>query len=392
MSSCARTSALDRDFRYKLAAAVLIGAVIVALMPLSRSMKAQNDFAHWYIGGTLFGSPDLHNEAANQRLQQQLIGGVLEHSYFIRPTFYGLLLKPLSWFPYLTAYAIFQIFSVFVCLAYFLREFGKRWPDLYVYAAMSVPLISSLVNGQDVTLLLLFCTISLVLARKGHDFPAGLVFALCAIKLHLFVFTPVAMLAQRRWRIFWGAVAGEIALFGMGIAFGGGWPVFRSWVAILSKSENHPYPELMPNLRGLVYALTGGAGGTALWIGLSALVAAAVILLAIRAGNYEKAFAWCLIGGLMVNVHAYIQDPMLLLLTSAILLDGTQSKAFGITMQLALFPVAYVFLMWTAPYSATFSILILAALAFAVRDSLFARRETAAGALEPMESRDPATV
>jgi hypothetical protein len=298
--------------------------------------------------------------------------------------FYGLLLKPLSWFHYLTAYAIFQFLSVFVFLAYFLRVFGKQWPDLYVFAAMSVPLISSIVNGQDVTLLLFFSSVSLMLARKGRDVPSGLVFALCAIKLHLFVFTPVAMLAQKRWRIFWGAVAGEIALFLIGLVGGGGWKVFQSWVTILSKSENHPYPEMMPNLRGLVYSLTGG-GSTVLWLGLSALVAAAVVILAFRASDYEKAFAFCIMGGLMVNVHAYIQDPMMLLLASAILLDGTESKAFGLTLRLALFPVAYVLLLWQPPWSAAFSILVLTAFALAMRDSYLRRPLAAAQIFEPLE-------
>ena len=178
----------------RLAAAALIGAALFALMPLARMMRAENDFIHWYVGGTLFGTSDLHIEKANQDLQLKFMGAVLDHSYFIRPTFYGLLLKPLTWMPYLTSYVVFQIFSV-GCLLFFLKTYARQWPDISVFAIMSVPIISNLVNGQDVTLLLAFCTASLMLARKGRDFPAGLVFALCAIKFHLFIFTAVAMLA-----------------------------------------------------------------------------------------------------------------------------------------------------------------------------------------------------
>jgi hypothetical protein len=361
-----------RDFWLKLAAAVMIGGVFFAVMPIARMLRAQNDFAHWYIGGTLFGSPDIHSEAANHALQSKLIGGVLEHSYFIRPTFYGLVLKPLSWMPYLTAYFVFQCFSVLVCLLYFLRTFGREWRDVWVFAAMSIPIISNIVNGQDVTLLLGLCTASLMLARKNRDFLAGLVFALCAIKFHLFVLTPIAMIAQRRWRILWGGVVGEIALFLLGLT-GGGWTVFMSLVRILSKSENHPYPEMMPNLRGMVYSLTGGPGTTAV-LALSLMVVAAVIFLAIRAGSYEKAFAYTLMGGLIVNVHAYVQDPMLLLLAAAVLLDGTESKEFRMTVQLMLFPVVYILLMWQPPYSAAFTIMMLGAFAFAVRDRMMASR------------------
>src|SRR5450756_675043 len=126
-------------------------------MPISRMLRAENDFAHWYIGAKLFGTPDLHMEKANQDLQVKYLGKILEHSYFIRPTFYALLLKPLSWMPYLAAYVVFQVFSVGICLLYFLRTYGRQWKEVYVFAAMSVPIISNIVNGQDVTLLLAFC-------------------------------------------------------------------------------------------------------------------------------------------------------------------------------------------------------------------------------------------
>ena len=271
--------------------------------------------------------------------------------------------------PYLTSYVVFQVFSVGVCLLYFLRTYARQWTDIYVFAAMSVPVISNIVNGQDVTLLLAFCTASLMLARKNRDFLAGLVFALCAIKFHLFILTPVAMFAHKRWRIFWGALVGELVLFLLGLT-GGGWKVFLSLIALLRKQENHPYPELMPNLRGMVFALTGGPGGAGLMILLSLLVVGVVIFLAIRAESYEKAFAYTLMGGLIVNYHAYIQDPMLLLLVSAILFDGTESRGFRLTMQLLLFPVAYILLMWQAPFSATYTIMVLIALGFAVRDKL----------------------
>ncbi len=359
----------NRDFWLRLVAAALVGAALFGLMPLDRMMRAQNDFAHWYIGGELFGTPDLHFEKPNQDLQVKYIGNVLEHSYFIRPTFYGLLLKPLTWMPYMTSYVVFQIFSVFVCLAYFLRTFARQWRDIYVFAAMSVPVISNIVNGQDVTLLLALCTGSFMLARKQRDFLAGLVFALCAIKFHLFILTPVAMLVQKRYRLFWGAVVGEIALFLLGLT-GGGWKVFLSLIALLNKPENHPYPELMPNLRGMVFAFTGGAGSPNLAILLSLMVVATVIFLAIRTDSYEKAFAYTLMGGLIVNYHSYIQDPMMLLMISAILFDGRESRAFRMTMLLLLFPVVYILLMTQPPYSAAYTLMVLAALGIAVRDCL----------------------
>ena len=60
------------------------------------------------------------------------------------------------------------------------------------------------------------------------------------------------------------------------------------------------------------------AAGPAPTAVISLVVVAAVIFLMVRAGSYEKAFAYALIGGLVANFHAYIQDPMLLLLVKLI--------------------------------------------------------------------------
>src|SRR6476646_4473917 len=92
------------------AGALTLGISLLLLMPVHRMLIGQNDFAHFYIGGTLFGTPGLHSPEANFALQKELVGGVLEHSYFLRPTFYGAFYKPLAALPYRAAYLIFQIF------------------------------------------------------------------------------------------------------------------------------------------------------------------------------------------------------------------------------------------------------------------------------------------
>ena len=356
-----------RDFWIKLTAAALVGAVIVAFMPLDRMAKAQNDFVHWYVGGLLFGTPDIHLQAPNHAKQAELLGSTLDHSYFIRPTFYGFFLKPLTWLPYLTSYYLYQAYSL-AALLYFLWVLGKRWPDIWVYAALSIPAISHMINGQDVTSLLLFCTLSLLLSRRQRDFAAGLVFALCAIKFHLFIFVPLAIVAHRRWRLFAGAAVGEIILFLIGLA-GGGWLVFLSLIALLRHPENHPYPELMPNLRGMVYALNGGPN-TPLLVAIYLLVGTTAAYLVWNARTYEKSFGYALMAGLVINFHAYIQDPMLLLLCCALLFDGEETLVFRSVMQLLLFPVVYLLLLWQPPFSGLYGLLIIAAFAVALRDQL----------------------
>ena len=186
----------------------------------------------------------------------------------------------------------------------------------------------------------------------------------CApIKFHLFILTPVAMLSQKKWRLFWGAAAGEAVLFLLGLT-GGGWKVFLDLVAVLSKPKNHPYPELMPNLRGLAYSI---ADGSPVVFGLLfATVLGAALFLIVRSGSYEKSFAYAVMGGLLLNFHAYIQDPALLLLCAAVLIDGSETKAFRLLFQFVLLPVPYLLLLYQRPYSGLFAALMVALLVVAL--------------------------
>src|SRR5215471_18985022 len=120
--------------------AILIGLCVLYTMPYIVMWTGRNDFAHFYIGGLLYGTPAIHSMEANQQKQIELTGVIMANSYFIRPTFYGFLLKPLSWLPYYPAYLVFQAISL-GCLIFFLRTFSPGRHDLLILAAMTPPLI-----------------------------------------------------------------------------------------------------------------------------------------------------------------------------------------------------------------------------------------------------------
>jgi len=83
------------------------------------------------------------------------------------------LLKPLSWLPYYSAYLVFQCISL-LCVILFLRTFTRTHKDLLPLALMSPPLIANFILGQDVTLLLGFLTIAVLLTRQGATSPLDL--------------------------------------------------------------------------------------------------------------------------------------------------------------------------------------------------------------------------
>ena len=75
-------------------------------------------------------------------------------------------------------------------------------------------------------------------------------------------------------------------------------------------------------------------------------------------------------GGLMVNFHAYIQDPMLLPLAAVILFDGAESREVPSRCICCCFRSRTSLLMWQLPFSATYTLLVLIAIGFALRDKL----------------------
>src|SRR5687767_2324659 len=200
--------------------AIALGINLLMLLPLDRMAAGQNDFAHFYIGGRLFGSPEIHSQAANVALQKELIGGVLENSYFIRPTFYGIFYKPLAALPYQTAYIIFQIVALTAAF-FFIRLNQRRLPGFVALAVMFPPLLANFINGQDVIFLVALCSLALLLAESNRDFQAGLAVSLCAFKPHLFVLVPFAAGFHKRWRFVAGAITGVTGLFLLGLASGG---------------------------------------------------------------------------------------------------------------------------------------------------------------------------
>ena len=333
-----------------LAAAILIGAAFLAVMPWGRMISARNDFVHFYIGGMLYGHPGIFSPEVNYAKQRELIGATLEHSFFGRPAFYGLFMKPLAQLPYMTAYWLFQAGSL-VALIVFLRLNARRYPRLILLCLMSPAIFANFMNGQDVVYLLLVCSISLACAERGWDVAAGLVLSLCAIKAHLFLGVPLAAILWRRWRIVAGGAAGGAVLLLLSLA-GGGLGAQLELMRQLGSPEHSPYPDLMPSLRSLT-----GTHGYVFLAGAVAVLAAAAFLMR-RAHSYESAFGWALIAGLLASYHAYVQDCAFLLLALA-LVHKELSKVAAVLLHIAVLPFIYIALAAGYPFSWIFPVVLL---------------------------------
>ncbi len=286
----------------KLAISAIVVALAVAALPLSHW---ESDFLSFYAGARLAGTPELFSFSAVHKIEAPLERRPDELRAWIRPPFYALLLSPLGRLPYRAAACVWQ-----VLLALALISFVWLWDDRlqsYLLSVLFVPTLITLMLGQDVALLLLFAGIALKLEERGKPFAGGLVLALCAIKVHVFLLVPLWIVSKRLWRL------------GLGLCAGGGiltaicfWMMGPGWVSryreVLATNELHQASQdYMVSLMGLLHSAP-----PVVWWLASLLVAAGCFFAQSRLGKRE-AFAVALFGGLLIAPHAFLYDLAFLL-------------------------------------------------------------------------------
>jgi hypothetical protein len=338
----------------------------LAYLQRDRALKGQNDFVQLYTGAKLAGTPDLYSRAANLAVIKSIQGFTMDTVVYTLPPFYAALLRPLAHLPYLAAYGIFSL-ATFGSILWFVGRFSKECPSLPFFAAMSIPLLSALCNGQDTPLLVATLGGAILLTRRNQDFLAGLLLSLCAIKFHLFLFLPILLLVKKRWRILGGGAAGIAMLTVLGMLVNGT-ESLRQYVGVLRDPWINPSATGMPNLHGLVAILHGDARMEMVLIGIVMLV---FLWMTQRTENYELLFAATLVCGLLVSFHSGVADDVVLLPAFVMAVGTCASEPLRATAALILTPVPFFMTLAGAPYSAALPIallLLLAMFCFAARE------------------------
>jgi len=331
--------------------------------------QCTTDFAAFYGGARLAGTPLTYSPEAVFAAQERAIGCHADYLVFIKPPFYAMLLWPLAQLPFETAIAIWRVlillaFAVFVWL----------WPgNRLAHAAGCVwflPAATSYNVGQDVAFVLAFTAIACVLARAGRPFLSGLLFGLCAIKFHLLVLLPLWIVHRRLWRVALGGAAVGVVFLALCFAgYGMAWP--RLYWTALQDPRTHPYPWNLANLAGLFRSEW--------WIPCAVPVVFLCWYL-IQTGKLELALAAALAGGTLLVPHNTVSDGVLFL---PLLFWSRQSPLSWVraTATFTLTP----FYRFLPP--GTLQVLILVLLVAAAYQL---RRRTAAGWNEAMLSSAPA--
>ena len=220
--------------------------------------------------------------------------------------------------------------------------------DVVLAISISVPLASSLLNGQDIALLLVVVALVLRMEKDQSWLLAGAALSLLSIKFHLFLLLPLLIIAQRRKGLAVGFGVGCLLLIGLSfVAAGPNWPL--EYLGILTQARISPSLEIMPNVHGLVGNLAG-----AIWLeaGLSLAVLAASWWI-FRRTSFEIAIAVMIVGGFLISYHSYGYDGAILVPAALILLARMKSLLVKTASLASLFPLS-----WTAPAAAAQAVVV----------------------------------
>lgn len=305
--------------------------------------NGHNDFLGLYAGARLSGTPDLYRAEAVSRLQLAEAGATAPALRFTRAPFYALILSPLEHLPFRTAYFAWMALNLAALAGFIVLWNGADRTLTLTACCCSVPLAAAVANGQDLALLLFLLAAALRLFRSKHYLLAGLVLSMCAIKYHLFIVVPLALAAQRLWRVLAGAGIGALALTALSFVAGGPhWPA--AYLKALTDPAINPSVDTMPALAGSVSGLE--YGNLILWV-FGIAVAVACWFIARRAPDLETAFAASLLGSLLLSYHSYVSDAALLI--PALLILAARRAISPAVAYAALSPVPYFMLLRGSP-------------------------------------------
>ena len=97
-----------------------------------------------------------------------------------------------------------------------------------------------------------------------------------------------------------------------------------------------------------------------------------------RTYNYESAFGWALVGGLLASFHAYLHDCLLLLLAYALVYDTRVPWYVRAIFRVLALPFIYVALLFGWPFSAAVAISLLVCLVLGAISTFHPVESTAA--------------
>ncbi len=349
-----------------------VNCVIVGPAAFHSAFQGRNDFKLFYIGGKLAGSRSLYDENRVLEAQRATFGESNRKLMPVRLPFYYVFLSPLARLPYKLALLLWTASNILAVVLFVrLYPIGTR-THLAIACCWSLPLLFSIVIGQDLGFILLLLSATLRTLHAGRRLLAGLILSLCLIKFNLVLLVPVLFLGKREWRLASGFFLGALLLLTVSFAGGGNW--VPSYTSLILDPAVSPGSFLMPNLHSMVANIPGREF---VEFFLSFTVIAAVWCI-VRRAHFDVALAATLVGSILLTRHVYVQDCAILIGSLVTLFERFATPVVRTCSFVLLLPLAYVlnFIQGGVTVAALLLILLTA---LAVAEVRTASREVAGG-------------
>ena len=321
---------------------LFLGASWVAVFAIA---QGRVDFRQLYAAGYMVRTHhghELYDYAAQKHFQDTLVSPAERALPFVRPAYQALLFAPLSVLPYVYAYIAWFLLNL-VLLHFWLRLFRplthslrKVWKFLPLALVMGfIPILLSLLQGQDSVLLLVILSAALILLERERAFAAGAMLAVGLFKFQLVL--PIALLffLWRRWRFCFGFVCGGVVLGAISVWLTG---ITQAKIYLISmvsfgsgtRSTGLRFPiplNFMPNFHGLVATL-GGAHLSVSAVSYLTLILSLLTLVGVwwrHSQNWSSSdeIAVAIDPATLVSYYLFWHDLTALILPIQVMLDRT---------------------------------------------------------------------
>ena len=309
----------------------------------TRIARGDPDFTAFYAAATLVRSGhavDLYNPSAQFREQAQfthdseLRRGPLR---YIHPPFEALLFVPFAFFPYGTAFVLWDLanLGMLVAVAILLRgtllpDSGFHLWDLLLGLLAFFPIFANFFQGQDAILLLLVVALAFRAMKLQADFLAGSWMALGLFRFQLVIPLVLVLALWGRRRIALGFVSMAAVLLLVSAAMVGWGSMLRYpaylWLWASVPGSGRTPPSLFTSLLGLV---TGWPRLDRIhWlVALVLIVSAALVTLVARLKNlaqearfFDLCFTCAVLASVLVGYNTSTYDLALLVVPLAVML------------------------------------------------------------------------
>lgn len=263
---------------------------------------------------------------------------------FCHPPFEALLFLPFTFLPYGLSYlASIAANCILLGLAYFTGPGHSALPLGKYTRALAfftfVPILLTIVDGQDSIVFLLLCCLALRQLENGNEWGVGALLGLGIFRPQLAI--PIALLLAVRYgrRIIVSFIAVSASIAGLSVLLvrKAGITALISLISMTSLAGDHSaaaqdavavYPQRIPNLYGLIY-ICGGRHLSAHTSFLLTMLASAVVFACCawvvrKSESVAVSFGIAIIGATLVSYHSASYDVAILVLPILLLSAGIQ--------------------------------------------------------------------